>query len=107
MHDVDKYTGWKSAKEIASGCEAAWTKAAQMGRGPEYTRVVRVQTDRAESIWRSERRLDAFMHQQQDGGSRVIVSRSDRAQYALGLLGAEEDLAKLDLRDDDRHHRED
>lgn len=74
-----------------------------MGRGPEYTRVLRVRTGPAEPVWQSERNLETLMSQQ-DGNSKVIVSRSDRAQYALGLLGAEEDLAKLDLRDDDRSH---
>ncbi|KAI1744150.1 hypothetical protein F4680DRAFT_283401 [Xylaria scruposa] len=36
LRDIARLTGWQSAHQIADGCESAWTKAAQLGRGPPY-----------------------------------------------------------------------
>ncbi|OAA61450.1 Fungal transcriptional regulatory protein [Cordyceps fumosorosea ARSEF 2679] len=98
MSDVAEYTGWQSAKQIATGCEAVWKKAAQMGRGPPYVSRTRTVEDHAQSVWRTARRLDEVF--EQEGDRRIVLARADRAQFALGLLAAEEDLARLELRDD-------
>lgn len=39
--EIDRRTGWASAGIIARGCETAWEKAAEMGRGPPYDRRTR------------------------------------------------------------------
>ncbi|KAM3513293.1 hypothetical protein MY11210_003069 [Beauveria gryllotalpidicola] len=98
MSDVAQYTGWQSAKQIATGCEAVWKKAAQMGRGPPYESITRTVEEHAQSIWRTARRLDEVF--EKEGDKRIVLARADRAQLALGLLAAEEDLARLELRDD-------
>ncbi|KAI0396348.1 hypothetical protein F5Y17DRAFT_116741 [Xylariaceae sp. FL0594] len=36
LRDIARLTGWQSAHQIADGCESAWSKAAQYGRGPPY-----------------------------------------------------------------------
>ncbi|KAH8156502.1 hypothetical protein CIB48_g11747 [Xylaria polymorpha] len=36
LRDIARLTGWQSAHQIADGCESAWSKAAQLGRGPQY-----------------------------------------------------------------------
>ncbi|KAI0478787.1 hypothetical protein GGR56DRAFT_689771 [Xylariaceae sp. FL0804] len=36
MHDTARLTGWQSAHQIADGCQSAWAKAAQYGRGPPW-----------------------------------------------------------------------
>ncbi|KAI0489742.1 hypothetical protein F4859DRAFT_165063 [Xylaria cf. heliscus] len=36
LRDIARLTGWQSAHQIADGCESAWSKAAQLGRGPPY-----------------------------------------------------------------------
>ncbi|CAJ2513783.1 Uu.00g019020.m01.CDS01 [Anthostomella pinea] len=45
LHDIARLTGWQSAHQIADGCESAWTKAAQYGRGPPYERAADVDDD--------------------------------------------------------------
>lgn len=98
MSDVAQYTGWQSAKQIATGCEAAWKKAAQMGRGPPYESKGRLVEEHAQSVWRTARRLDEVFAK--EGDKTIVLARADRAQFALGLLAAEEDMARLELRDD-------
>ncbi|KAF2002276.1 hypothetical protein P154DRAFT_553189, partial [Amniculicola lignicola CBS 123094] len=39
--EIDRRTGWASAGVIARSCETSWEKAAEMGRGPAYTRRTR------------------------------------------------------------------
>lgn len=39
--EIDRRTGWASAGIIARGCETAWDRAAEMGRGPPYKRRTR------------------------------------------------------------------
>jgi hypothetical protein len=39
--ETDRRTGWASAGIIARGVETSWEKAAEMGRGPPYTRRTR------------------------------------------------------------------
>ncbi|CAI6337181.1 unnamed protein product [Periconia digitata] len=36
--DIDRRTGWATAAAIARGCETAWERASEMGRGPPYKR---------------------------------------------------------------------
>ncbi|OAA81496.1 Fungal transcriptional regulatory protein [Akanthomyces lecanii RCEF 1005] len=98
MSDVAQYTGWQSAKQIATGCEAVWKKAAQMGRGPPYESSNNTVEEHAQSVWRTARRLDEVF--EKEGDKRIVLARADRAQFALGLLAAEEDMARLELRDD-------
>lgn len=38
LKDIARLTGWKIAGVIAGGCEGAWIKAAEMGKGPPYKR---------------------------------------------------------------------
>lgn len=98
MSDVAQYTGWQSARQIATGCEAVWKKAAQMGRGPPYESRNDTVEEHSQSVWRSARRLDEVF--EKEGDKRIVLARADRAQFALGLLAAEEDMARLELRDD-------
>ncbi|TVY64287.1 putative transcriptional regulatory protein, partial [Lachnellula suecica] len=39
LRNVARLTGWQTAHAIAAGCETSWCKAAEMGKGPPYTRV--------------------------------------------------------------------
>lgn len=100
-HDVTRLTGWQTARQIADGCESAWTKAAQMGRGPPYVRDSGTENT-AQSIWNSrriDRRIQEVDHSTGDD-RRVVLARVERAHYALGLLGVEDDLEYLELKDD-------
>ena len=111
--EVDRRTGWASAGIIARGCETAWERAADMGRGPPYERRTRrvgeegpLVLDLGDSNWR-ERDGDAFGKGATLGsvgsmstgrGSREwneergFVVRGAMKPWALNLLGTEEDL---------------
>ena len=56
-----------------------------------------------QSIWNSNRRIDRrILEADFRGGDerRVVLARAERAHYALGLLGVEDDLEYLELKDD-------
>jgi len=64
--EIDRRTGWASAGIIARGCETAWDKAADMGKGPPYKRRTRrpgeegplILEDTAEGSWRHKEKDD-------------------------------------------------
>lgn len=99
MHDVSRLTGWRSANQIATGCESAWIKGAQMGRGPYYERRVDLEAS-LPPMWRRLDRRIREVEEQSDGDRRIVLAREDRAYYAVGLLGVEEDMKVLILNDD-------
>jgi hypothetical protein len=82
------------------GCETAWTKAAEMGKGPPYTRVTEKKIDQDE-YYSTRKATDPF-----SSGARsrekIFIARSDRVHYALGLLGVEQSLENLDFDDNDK-----
>lgn len=103
MLDITRLTGWRSAKQIAEGCEASWSKFAELGQGPPYTRIVMPPVP-PEIVWHRIRRIDRRIQEVDEGGEgaeekRVVLASSERAYYALGLLGIEDDMSILDLKD--------
>lgn len=40
LRDISRMSGWQSAAAIAAGCETAWTRAYQAGKGPPYHRTM-------------------------------------------------------------------
>jgi hypothetical protein len=98
LRDIARLTGWQTAHAIAGGCEKSWVKAAEMGKGPPYTRMTEENPDR--NIWNNAR-VDA----EGRGERRLVVSANERAHHALGILGLEEYVDNLDL-DDDNERRE-
>lgn len=99
MHDTTRLTGWTTATQIAEGCESAWIKAAQLGAGAPYTRLFNPGNDRL-SIWENPRRLDRMIYgadEAENSDRRIVLSNPDRAHYAYGLLGVEQDMRVLDL----------
>ena len=100
MLDITRLTGWQSARQIAEGCEASWTKSAEMGQGPPYNRMA-MPTAPPEVVWHNVRRIDRKIHEGDDRAEekRLILARSERAHYALGLLGIEGDIEYLELKD--------
>ncbi|CAG9937153.1 unnamed protein product [Clonostachys rosea f. rosea IK726] len=97
LFDITRLTGWQSAQQIAEGCETSWIKAAQMSRGPAYERTINPNaTD--DSVWKTARRIDRRIQEVEQGEeTRLVLARVERAHYALGLLGVEDDLEFLDL----------
>ncbi|KAK0391065.1 hypothetical protein NLU13_0567 [Sarocladium strictum] len=95
--DIVQLVGWKSGTQIANALEAGWTKVAQMGRGPPYTRAQDLGS--MPRPWENPRRVDRFIVKGQNLGdeSRVTLANPGRANLALGLIGIEDDLAVLEL----------
>jgi hypothetical protein len=100
LHDITRLTGWESGRQIADGCESAWTRAAANGRGPPYTRssdtdMYLYADKRRLSAWGNPRRIDMRIQEIED--EKWVVEKEEKAHYALGIIGVQEDLAKLDL----------
>ncbi|KAH6864091.1 hypothetical protein B0T12DRAFT_479364 [Alternaria alternata] len=92
--ETDKRTGWASAGIIAKGCETAWEKAAEMGRGPPYKRrtkrVQAVSVDMEEEETGGRNREQGRV-QEIHGETRYVVKKRP-PPWAMNLLGTEEDL---------------
>jgi len=97
IFDIARRTGWASAELIAHGCETAWIKAAAMGKGPPYERVVRnmrpqySDDPRVNGSWES---LDphATPNEQDYGDRRLVKVNPDaRLTWAIGIMGTEDD----------------
>ncbi|KAI0161666.1 hypothetical protein GGR52DRAFT_133325 [Hypoxylon sp. FL1284] len=113
LHDIARLTGWQSARQIAAGCESAWTKAAQMGRGPAYTRGSSAGEERSShshshspatpssssssSVCVNARRIDRRIQEVEADETKIVLAKAEKAYYAMGLLAVERDLEKLDL----------
>jgi hypothetical protein len=103
LHDITRLTGWESARQIADGCETAWTRAAANGRGPPYVRATGMGAvgaymhgdKRRPSVWGNPRRIDKRIQEIED--EKWVLEKEEKAHYALGILGVQEDLEKLDL----------
>ncbi len=52
-----------------------------------------------QSVWTRPRRIDERIRELDDDEAKIVLSSSERPQYALGLLSMEDDLRKLDLQD--------
>lgn len=93
-------TGWGSAELIANGCETAWVKAAAAGRGPPYTRVGRQPHSDDPRLNGSWERLDPnSVPNETDDSDRRLVKQKPvaRLNWAIGVMGVEEDLEKSGL----------
>lgn len=97
LHHISRLTGWQSARQIADGCESAWIKAALLGRGPPYATPPDLGPLCPDSIWTQPRRIDRRIQDLGGQEDRLVLARTEQAHYALGLLGVEQDLDKLDL----------
>ena len=96
--DIKRLTGWQTANAIAMGCESSWVKAAEVGRGPAYRRTTEKKID--QKIWYTARRqLDHVLSEKQDR-HKLLVAKTDRVHYALGLIGFEENFENLDFEND-------
>lgn len=95
IFSIAQRTGWGSAELIANGCETAWVKGAARG-GPPYERVVRPQQSTDPRLNGSWERLDPrqMPHEGDQWDRRLVHRRADaRVNWAIGVMGTEEDLA--------------
>lgn len=96
LRNVARLTGWQTAALIGSGCERAWIAAAEMGKGPPYTRTMNA-TAKDDRV--SGRSRDPNLGPPKDNNDRrfIHVNPGTRVYWALGILGADEDMKHLKL----------
>ncbi|KAJ9609854.1 hypothetical protein H2200_006183 [Cladophialophora chaetospira] len=99
LKDVERRCGWRTSGAIAAGCETAWERMAQAGRGPPYerTRDIRSKDARVSGIT-----TDVAVDQHESEfvtHDRSLIDRSGstRVHWALGLLAVEEDIKRMTL----------
>ncbi|KAI4194610.1 MAG: hypothetical protein LQ346_003645 [Caloplaca aetnensis] len=93
LRNVARLTGWQTAALIASGCERAWMAAAEMGRGPPYTRTMNATAKDDRVSGRSR----MYQGPPKDNNDRrfIHVNPGTRVYWALGIIGMEEDMQQL------------
>ncbi|ROT38628.1 hypothetical protein SODALDRAFT_276984 [Sodiomyces alkalinus F11] len=100
LHDTARLTGWQSARQIAEGCESAWHKAAELGKGPPYTRDPSLSREIPKSVWDFPRKMASQSEQlREETNGEMVLLPSHRAFYAIGLISVEQELDKLELND--------
>lgn len=87
MENITRITGWMSAAQIASGCKALWTKLDEV----KDRQLIPWEDSAVPAEVQRRRRLDQAID------SQVPVDHTQRAHYALGLLGVEDDLSRLNI----------
>ncbi|KAL2753439.1 hypothetical protein ACRALDRAFT_2111761 [Sodiomyces alcalophilus JCM 7366] len=100
LHNIARLTGWQSARQIAEGCEAAWRKAAELGKGPPYTKDPSLVREIPKSVWDFPRKMASQTEQlREETKGEMVLLRSHRASYAIGLISVEQELDQLELDD--------
>ncbi|KAL1959741.1 hypothetical protein VTO42DRAFT_1327 [Malbranchea cinnamomea] len=80
MRDIQNLTGGRSASAVAGGCETAWIKAYEAGRGPPY--------ERSKDLDYTERQYGVVSFAGRDRRF-VMVSQGESIHLAMGLLSVE------------------
>ena len=98
LRDVARLTGWQTSALIASGCERAWQKTYEMGKGPKYERTMN-KTAKDDRV--AGRSRDPHLGPPKDNNDRrfVKVNPGTRVYWAMGILSEDEDMGmgSLDL----------
>ena len=101
LRDIARLTGWQTSALIASGCERAWIRAAEMGRGPPYERTMNqaAKDDRVAGRSRDPRLL---ANPPRDNNDRRFVRQNagTRVYWAMGILSVEEDMREMSLEEE-------
>ncbi|KAL9003122.1 MAG: hypothetical protein Q9188_003986 [Gyalolechia gomerana] len=96
LRNVARLTGWQTAALIASGCERAWVAAADMGKGPPYTRTMNA-TAKDDRVSGRSRAPNPGPPKDNNDRRFIHVNPGTRVYWALGVLGADEDMKHLKL----------
>lgn len=101
IYGIALRTGWGTMELIANGCETAWVRAGEAGRGPPYKRCVRpLKSDdiRLNGGW--DRLVSGNVPQYMEENDRRLVptDAGARLQWAIGYVMGN----LLDLRSDDQ-----
>jgi hypothetical protein len=98
IYSIALRTGWGSAELIGKGIETSWVKAGEMGRGPPYQRVEvpRYSDDpRLNHSWEHRADPNTRPEEMEDSDRRLVTVKANaRLNWAIGVIGMEEDVAK-------------
>ena len=101
VRDIERRTGWASVGMIAHGCETAWEKAAEAGRGPPYQRRRVDHIEYLSGDDRLRKRGAAHHFEQADPTIKDLTDKryihvhpATRVHWAMGLLSLEEDVER-------------
>jgi hypothetical protein len=96
LREVTRMTGWQTAAAVAAGCESAWVRQGELGRGPPYTRT--------RDVWAKDERVSGHRPGPDDpvldsnSDRRFIqVNANSRVHWAIGIIGVEEDMENLSV----------
>ena len=94
LRDTARLTGFQTSALIAGGCESAWTRAAEMGRGPPYSRTININAPDARMTGRDNRDPATRVRPPKDNNDRgfVKMNAGTRVYWAMGILGMEDDI---------------
>lgn len=127
LQDIARTTGWQTGAAIAAGCEVCWERMGAAGKGPKYVpkmdrgnkderlsgrmrmgeasgeRGVGWGAEKAEGLGRARAGVGDDVKEEEPNplishDRRFInVNANVRVHWALGVLGVEDDMARLDL----------
>jgi hypothetical protein len=118
IRSIEERTGWASTGLIANGCEKAWVKAFEAGRGPEWVPMMKdLKAEDERRRW-----LDGYKYEKdgRGGGQPHLVpfgrgvvgategleetdrrlvktSKNARLHWAVGIIGVEEDIQRMSI----------
>ncbi|KAK2759507.1 hypothetical protein FQN54_002986 [Arachnomyces sp. PD_36] len=102
LRDITRLTGWQSAAAVAAGCETAWIKAYEAGKGPPYQRTMdnhssdsRISGKPAPDARDQEGRIIAPAVE--NDRRFITVDQAARVHWASGVLSLEGDFSKMNL----------
>ncbi|OAX78290.1 white-opaque regulator 1 [Emergomyces africanus] len=88
LRNIARLTGGSSATAVASGCETAWTKAFEAGKGPHYQRTMN-------AMAHVDKGQGTLTLQASDERKFVTVNRTASLTWAMGLLSLQGDYTRL------------
>ncbi|KAI9706958.1 MAG: hypothetical protein M1820_004545 [Bogoriella megaspora] len=120
IRSVEERTGWASAGLIANGCEKAWVKAYEAGRGPKWEPLMWDPHDQDERRhwttgyrWEVDGRMIGAglgrlvplgqgrvgVDESVEDTDRRLVRTSEKARlhWAVGIIGMEEDVKRMSM----------
>ncbi|PGH10996.1 hypothetical protein AJ79_05147 [Helicocarpus griseus UAMH5409] len=93
LRNIARLTGGGSATAVATGCETAWTKAFEAGKGPPYQRTMN-------HMAHVDRGQGTISHPGGEERKFITVNRAASVMWAMGLLSLQGDYTRADERDD-------
>ena len=96
LRDVARLTGWQTSALIASGCERAWMRMHEEGKGPPYERTMNTMAKDDRVAGRSR---DPDQGPPKDNNDRrfIHVNPGTRVYWAMGILSVDEDMRAMSL----------